>query len=95
MTPTTVQIDPKLWASLSREATRKRIKPQNLLAEIVRDYLERQEDVRWWKSIQRERAGRALSDTEAAEFVRAHRRNRAGAKKARGASQRSGRKTSD
>lgn len=76
MTPETVKIDSQLWASLSKEASKQRKHPQNLLAEIIRDYIERTEDQRWWRAIQRQSQGRAVTDAEASEFVRRYRRDK-------------------
>lgn len=69
-------IDPELWALISKAATKRRKKPQNFLKEIVLDYIEREEDLAWWKSIQREYRGRELSEADSAAFVKKYRREK-------------------
>lgn len=74
MAQATIHIDPKLWESFSQTAAKKRKIPQNLLAEILREYLEGEENLKWWRSVLREYRGRELSDAEAVDLVRKHRR---------------------
>ncbi len=65
----TVVFDAELWASITKAANRRRKKPQSLVEEVMRDYLEREADFAWWRSVQREYRGREMSDAEAVEFV--------------------------
>ncbi len=73
----TVVFEPELWASIAKEAQRRRKKPQNLVVEVMRDYLEREADLAWWRSVQREYRGRAMSDEQAVAFSRKMRQERA------------------
>lgn len=77
----TVVFDAELWASITREATRRRKKPQKLITEIVREYLEREADLAWWRAIQRGSLGQEMTDEQAVEFVRAYRREKKLARK--------------
>lgn len=72
----TVAFDPELWASITKEANRRRTKPQNLIAKIVREYLEIESDLAWWRSVQRELPKVALTDEEAVDLVHTIRRER-------------------
>lgn len=71
-----VAFDPALWESITKEATRRRTKPQNLITKIVREYLETEADLAWWRSVQPELPRIEMTDQEAVDFVHAIRRER-------------------
>lgn len=66
----TVMFDPELWTRIIKAANRRRKNPQNLVEDVMRDYLEREADFAWWRLVQREYRGRELNERESAEFVR-------------------------
>lgn len=72
----TVRIDPQLWESFSQIASKRRRKPQTLLNELIREYLEREVDLAWWEETRREYRGRDLSDEEAVDLVHQIRREK-------------------
>lgn len=72
----TMVLDPELWAKIAKEAIRRRKKPQNFGQEVMREYLEREADFAWWRSIRREYRGRGMTEQESVEFVRKVRRER-------------------
>ncbi|MCG3142585.1 MAG: hypothetical protein HDKAJFGB_04100 [Anaerolineae bacterium] len=72
----TMVFDPELWAEIAKEASRRRKKPQNFVQQVMREYLEREADFAWWRSIQREYRGPEMSEQEAVEFVKKYRREK-------------------
>ncbi|GIL15137.1 MAG: hypothetical protein BroJett039_03100 [Chloroflexota bacterium] len=72
----TMAFDPDLWAKIAKEASRRRKKPQNFVQEVMREYLEREADFAWWRSIQREYRGTEMSDEQVVEFVKNYRREK-------------------
>lgn len=80
MRDATIQIDPQLWKQFASLATQRRKRPQTLLAQLMRDYLQIESDGALFKEMQHDAQGRALSDAEAVTFVHQHRRAKRQAK---------------
>ena len=76
MSHESMQIDPHLWDSFSSAAAKQKKKPQTLLTQLIREYLETQEDRALFADMRRELRGRNLSDTEAVLLVKHYRREK-------------------
>ncbi len=72
----TIQIDPKLWNEFATVAGKQRKSPRNLVARLIRDYLQEQADERLFAEMRRDLRGREMSDEEAVQFVRDYRREK-------------------
>ncbi|GEM_PF-6345659 len=72
----TMVFDPELWAEIAKAASRRRKKPQNFVQQVMREYLEREADLAWWRSIQREYHGPEMSEQEAVDLVHRYRREK-------------------
>lgn len=71
-----VQIDPQLWDAFSSAATKQGKKPRTLLARLIRDYLQMQEDQMLFAEMRRDLRGREMTDAEAVDFVHHHRQDK-------------------
>ena len=77
------RIDPRLWDAFMHVATQQKKKPQVLLAKLIRDYLQIQEDQVLFAEMRRDLHGREMSDAEAVAFVREHRNGKRAIRPAR------------
>lgn len=71
-----LHIDPRLWDSFSDAATRQKKKPQALLAQLMREYLETQEDKALFADMRHDLRGRTMNDAEAVLLVKRYRREK-------------------
>ena len=72
----TIQIDPQLWNAFTSAIAKQRKKPQMILAKLIREYLEIQEDQTLFAGMRHDLRGRTMSDEEIVEFVRQYRREK-------------------
>jgi hypothetical protein len=76
MSMITVPVDRRLWSSFVTFAKQKRIKPPSLLADLLKEYLETEQDKKLDGEMQRDLRGRELSNRQAVRFVHQRRRKR-------------------
>ena len=71
-----VQVDRRLWNSFAAFAEQKQVKPQSLLANLLQEYMETEEDKALFDEMRRDVQGRELSNRQAVRFVHQQRRKR-------------------
>ncbi|CAG0948082.1 hypothetical protein ANRL1_04909 [Anaerolineae bacterium] len=76
----TIQIDPQLWAAFTSAVAKRRKKPQIILAKLIREYLEIQEDQSLFAGMRHDLHGRTMTDDEIVEFVHQYRREKRSAR---------------
>ena len=76
MSNESMPIDPRLWDSFSSVAVKQKKKPRTLLTQLIRDYLETQEDQALFAAMRRDLRGRAIDDTSSVEMVKRYRREK-------------------
>ncbi|HEX8564310.1 MAG TPA: hypothetical protein VF648_01485 [Pyrinomonadaceae bacterium] len=65
-----------LWAAFENQARAEQKKPAEILAELLREYLETSADVKLNESMRRDAHKSGLKESEAVRLVREHRANR-------------------
>jgi predicted transcriptional regulator len=71
-----VQISDEVWQELAQVARKKRRRPQTLVKELIRDYLEVESDQALFEEMKADLGGREMSEEEAVEWVHQVRRER-------------------
>ncbi|MGQ9626682.1 MAG: hypothetical protein ACUVV0_07230 [Anaerolineae bacterium] len=71
-----IQIDDQLWLAFAAAAQRQRKEPQTLLSELIREYLESEEDETLFEEMRQDLGGLEMGDEEAVAFVHQHRRGK-------------------
>ena len=71
-----VQLDRHLWSSFTTFARQKQVKPQSLLADLLQEYIETEEDKALFDEMRRDVQGRELSNRQAMRYVHQLRRKR-------------------
>jgi hypothetical protein len=69
MSTVSVQVDRRLWSGFVTFARRKQVEPQSLLADLLQEYLEAEEDLALESEMRRDLEGRELSNRQAVRFV--------------------------
>jgi hypothetical protein len=65
-----------LWAAFEKQARAERKKPADILAELLREYLETSADIELNESMRREAQKSGLKEADAVRLVREHRAKR-------------------
>ncbi|MBI4786368.1 MAG: hypothetical protein HY782_04910 [Chloroflexi bacterium] len=76
MTQQTIRIDRQLWDTLTNLAAKKGRNPQALVNQLIREYLQVEEDKALFRDMRRDLRGREMTDSESVEFVHRHRREK-------------------
>ena len=71
-----VQVDRHLWSSFAAFARQKQVKPQSLLANLLQEYMETEEDKALFDEMRCDAQGRELNNRQAVRFVHQQRRKR-------------------
>jgi len=71
-----VRVDRRLWNWFVTSARQKQVEPQFLLADLLREYLETEEDETLADEMRRDLRGRELSNRQAVRFVHQRRPKR-------------------
>ena len=72
----TIKIDPKLWNEFANAASKQRKQPQTILAKLIRNYLEEQQDQHLFAGMRRDLRHRQMSDEQIVAFIRQYRRDK-------------------
>lgn len=76
MSMISVQVDHHLWNWFVASARQRQVEPQILLADLLREYLETEEDKVLDDEMRRDLQGQELSNRQAVSFVHKQRRKR-------------------
>ncbi len=73
---TPVPFEVGLWESFTKEATKQGKRPARVAAQLLREYIEIQQDIALFEEMRQSARGRFKSDEEAVEFVKQYRREK-------------------
>ncbi len=76
MTHEVVHIDHRLWSEFKNTATKQRRRPQTILINLIRNYLEEQADERLFAEMRHDLRKVRMSDEQIVQFVRQYRREK-------------------